>query len=688
MKELEATIGSMQAKDMRDRESKAQLQAQAEKKAAAENEAMEVAEQKANEAEEKARLQATAEKEAEKLAEQKAKKVGEEVRLKTETEAKAVAELAKKRAQAAESKIEALEKEKRERQAGQAKQKETASLALEAEAIALVSSTGPFDAFIYNYSYFLPFLTLRIDQTKAMTGKEAAQTAKRRKAEEEAAKFTRKKASDMFNFFAGSGERKVDSSAAVNMNNTSASKEELTSSSKDQSPLLVLFAGDSQGENEASVISKQNVTAPQQESSSANDEQSLLLSFFGGGTQGAVDRSTSTPNFLSFLVGNNKDKSDSPPATETGSESPASKTVSSEDKSPLLNFFVGGTQEKSESAALTKVSGGKSPSPPASSTFSFFGGSKDNSTKSKGTASSAKPQKPRPSIAIKKAGGDSTASSFSFFGGTSKKEDASAKATTVPVSVQSDAKPSANAPPAVTSKKAEGKTPPPTFSFFGGSKQANSTAADSTFSALPKNIRPTVSIKKAKEPVVIQPNKVIQAKKSEDKVPRVIKRATFSLSPWLDGIVEAVTGTKTLPSDAIPVLEKWNQNADGSITGVVSNSLTYQDGASITTSPVKKDAKSGTIVTTSSGSQYRLLDFYKSKVRKEVPVVVGDKIPLLSDWSAKSDGSLTGFVSNSKAFKSGTEITTSRIKRGTQAPGSIVITQSGKQYRLGNKRSR
>jgi hypothetical protein len=455
------------------------------------------------------------------------------------------------------------------------------------------------------------------DQAKATVEKEAAQKAKRRAAADEAAELIRKKASDW-------ATKLVESR---------------TSSSEDKSPLLSFFGGASQERSEASGKPSPELAA--------------------------VDSNNSTLNFLSFLMGNNKDESDSPPATKSGSESTASKTAPSEDKSPLLNFFASGTKKNSDSAASTKASGAKSPSPAASSTFSFFGGSKDDSII---PGSPAKPQKPRPSIAIKKAEGDSTASVFSSFGGSQKKKD------------QSGAKPSVKAPPASTAKKAEA-----TFSFFGGSKQTNDAAADSTSSVLPKNSRPTLSIKKAKEPIAREPKKDIPAKKSED---RVVKRATFSLSPWLDGIVDAVTGTKRLPSDAIPILEKWNQNADGSITGVVSNSLTYQDGASITTSPVKKGAKPGTIATTSSGSQYRLLDFDKSKVRKEVPVIVGDNYPLLSDWSTQSDGCVTGCVSNSKEFRKGTEITTSPIKRGTTAPGSIVTTQSGKQYRLGNKRPR
>jgi hypothetical protein len=55
-----------------------------------------------------------------------------------------------------------------------------------------------------------------------------------------------------------------------------------------------------------------------------------------------------------------------------------------------------------------------------------------------------------------------------------------------------------------------------------------------------------------------------------------------------------------------PSLSMWAQNLDGSITGFISNSKDFRTGTKITTSPVKKGAKAGTVVTTGSGSQYRL----------------------------------------------------------------------------------
>jgi hypothetical protein len=55
----------------------------------------------------------------------------------------------------------------------------------------------------------------------------------------------------------------------------------------------------------------------------------------------------------------------------------------------------------------------------------------------------------------------------------------------------------------------------------------------------------------------------------------------------------------------IPILSRWTQNANGSLTGWISNSSNYEDNTKITTSSVPK-ARRGTVVTTKSGSQYRL----------------------------------------------------------------------------------
>jgi len=64
---------------------------------------------------------------------------------------------------------------------------------------------------------------------------------------------------------------------------------------------------------------------------------------------------------------------------------------------------------------------------------------------------------------------------------------------------------------------------------------------------------------------------------------------------------------KQLVQDSIPVLSKWIQNSDGSLTGLVNNSKDFRAGTKITTSPVRKGAKAGSVVITGSGSQYKLI---------------------------------------------------------------------------------
>ena len=57
----------------------------------------------------------------------------------------------------------------------------------------------------------------------------------------------------------------------------------------------------------------------------------------------------------------------------------------------------------------------------------------------------------------------------------------------------------------------------------------------------------------------------------------------------------------------VALLAKWEQNEDGTITGIVAKKKGFRDGAKITTSPVKGEAKAGKVVETLGGSYYRLL---------------------------------------------------------------------------------
>ena len=63
----------------------------------------------------------------------------------------------------------------------------------------------------------------------------------------------------------------------------------------------------------------------------------------------------------------------------------------------------------------------------------------------------------------------------------------------------------------------------------------------------------------------------------------------------------------TAPPRGVPVISKWKQARDGSITGVITGSAAFSDGDPVTTSPIKGTAVGGAVVTTTSGSKYYLV---------------------------------------------------------------------------------
>merc|ERR1712238_244173 len=99
---------------------------------------------------------------------------------------------------------------------------------------------------------------------------------------------------------------------------------------------------------------------------------------------------------------------------------------------------------------------------------------------------------------------------------------------------------------------------------------------------------------------------------TEKKVAPVKKSGTISLfgaskkSKPLTKVPPA-RKNKVAPKDNIPVLKKWKQASNGEITGEVSNSKNFRKGEVITTSPVRQKGKKGAVVTTGSGSKYRLM---------------------------------------------------------------------------------
>ena len=99
------------------------------------------------------------------------------------------------------------------------------------------------------------------------------------------------------------------------------------------------------------------------------------------------------------------------------------------------------------------------------------------------------------------------------------------------------------------------------------------------------------------------PNRVGTISLGAKKEAPAAKRA-FSL--FSSGGNSAASTKASSSSAGIPVLSRWKQNPNGSITGNVSKAKGFRDGTEITTSPVKKGATAGAVVTTGSGSKYYL----------------------------------------------------------------------------------
>jgi flagellar biosynthesis GTPase FlhF len=109
--------------------------------------------------------------------------------------------------------------------------------------------------------------------------------------------------------------------------------------------------------------------------------------------------------------------------------------------------------------------------------------------------------------------------------------------------------------------------------------------------------------------------KMQQAEQTISKSPRGVTVSLFGFgAPQSD---ESSTVSKaptvslksatTAPPRGVPVISRWKQERDGSITGVITGSATLNDGDRVTTSPIKGSAIGGTVVTTSSGSRYYLV---------------------------------------------------------------------------------
>ena len=107
----------------------------------------------------------------------------------------------------------------------------------------------------------------------------------------------------------------------------------------------------------------------------------------------------------------------------------------------------------------------------------------------------------------------------------------------------------------------------------------------------------------------------------KDEVPTTpslaLPRPTFSLfglgEPKEDSTaqktaVAAPSAKKSAPTAprGVPKINKWSLNSDNTISGFISGSSSFDDGAPVTTSPIVGSAVSGSVVQTKSGSKYFL----------------------------------------------------------------------------------
>ncbi len=238
-----------------------------------------------------------------------------------------------------------------------------------------------------------------------------------------------------------------------------------------------------------------------------------------------------------------------------------------------------------------------------------------------------------------------------------------------------------------------------------------------------------------------------RAKKSEQAIADAPPRSTISLgfldfggggsapSPSPKGSpAKATPKTLARAPRGVPIITRWRQNRDGSISGVISGSNAYSDGESVTTSPITSDAADGALVQTSSGSKYFLAPKGTPAPKRSAPVkkapapparksfsLLSQKpdikakpkasapkteskplfgfgrgkkvdptpakrappgVPRLVKWRKNRDSSVTGFISGSPAFPEGDRITTSPITTGTIESGEVVKTGSGSRYYL------
>jgi hypothetical protein len=163
-------------------------------------------------------------------------------------------------------------------------------------------------------------------------------------------------------------------------------------------------------------------------------------------------------------------------------------------------------------------------------------------------------------------------------------------------------------------------------------------------------------------------------------------------------MAKADRGTRVIAK--APILKNWSKNADGSITANIFNSPDFRNNEKVTTSRiVDRTLKSGQLVTSVSGSKYRL-EGSEFPLQKKGTFSVGNNaklakgtfsvqnakfgpkgIPTLRKWRQNKDGSISGRIFGSKGFKENEFVTTSPMM-GEPVANSVARTISGSRYYL------
>lgn len=260
----------------------------------------------------------------------------------------------------------------------------------------------------------------------------------------------------------------------------------------------------------------------------------------------------------------------------------------SQPKSQPFNFFQAAAPKPTPLPVPVVV---EKKTPPKSQSFSFFQAAAPKPAPQVAPKPAPVPARKSPTLSLFTAKAPVTSSQkevvvkkpFSFFQTAAPKAAPQTVLKPSPVSARKSPTLSLFNNAAVESEQNARRSP--TFSLFGGTKAAQAPVIIEQKKAVPKT--GSFSLFGATKPlggtISIQ-KKAVPAAKQTIVVPK-----------------------KSAPvADNIPIIGKFKQNADGSITGLVRNSKTFRTGTEITSSPVPRGAKAGSIVTTSSGSKYRL----------------------------------------------------------------------------------